>query len=222
VVCRFISLFLLCLFTHSISDCEEGLVCHQRNENDPVPGCAGERDVPGGVDFCIRASDETAKPPVAGAFRLKLYWEYGYKWQGQSWEKEYCMICEASMEDRGAQCESDDLLTIDTCNDESTWFVFENLLSDGQTQLQVAESTLCLEQVSSRRVELRTCQATSSHQKFVAGDGSFFGDDDKFELKPAYERGCLSQPHHPKPDELIFVTGCDSARNSDTSFWNPY
>lgn len=131
------------------------------------------------------------------------------------------MICETSMDSRGAPCESDDLILIDTCDDESTWFVFENLLIDGETQIQVAESTLCLEQVSSRHVELRTCQSTSARQKFVAGDGSFF-EGGKFELKPAYDSGCLSNPHHPRPDEIINVARCDSARDDDTSFWNPY
>jgi len=68
------SLLLCCKLT----DCAGSLVCHQRSSYDPVPSCAGR-----GVrssDYCIRPSDETAQPPVSGAFRLKLYWEPGYDW----------------------------------------------------------------------------------------------------------------------------------------------
>ena len=72
------SLPLTTLFLLPYVDCAGGLVCHQREEYDPVPSCVGR-----GVrthDYCVRPSDETAKPPVPGSFRLKLYWEPGVDW----------------------------------------------------------------------------------------------------------------------------------------------
>ena len=59
-------------------DCAEGLVCHQREEYDPVPSCVGRGERTN--DYCIYPSDETAKPPVSGSFRMKLYWEPGVEW----------------------------------------------------------------------------------------------------------------------------------------------
>jgi len=199
-------------------DCAEGLVCHQRSDNDPVPSCAGAGAADN--DYCIRPSDETAKPPIPGAFRLKLYWEPGFEWQEQFWEQEWCMRCESSMKSEGGPCELFDTFTTETCNDDTTWFVFENLASNGETQLQIAESALCLELIGQRQIELRTCVASSARQKFVAGLGSFGGE--KFELKTVVNGGCLSQHHHPKPDEIIYRNDCETTRDSDTSFWMQY
>lgn len=130
------------------------------------------------------------------------------------------MMCESSMESEGSPCKLADTMAIDTCNDESTWFVFRNHASNGETQLQVAESSLCLELIRQRRIELRTCVSSSARQKFVAGKGSFGGE--KFELKTVVNGGCLSQHHHPKPDEIIYRNDCETSRGDDTSFWNQY
>jgi len=191
------------------------LFCSTRS--DPVPSCAGLGDT--NSDYCIKPSDETASPPVPGAFRLKLFWANGYDWQEEFWEQEWCMKCDASMNDPGAPCELDDSFTIDTCNDDSTWFLFRNL-SNGETQLQIAESNLCMELIGQRQIQLRNCISSYSRQKFVAGNGSFGGE--KFELETIVNSGCLSQHHHPKPDELIYRNDCKTARDTLTSFWNQY
>jgi hypothetical protein len=37
----------------SNSDCRGDMVCFQRNENDPVPGCVGGEDDGSRTDYCI-------------------------------------------------------------------------------------------------------------------------------------------------------------------------
>ena len=114
-----------------------------------------------------------------------------------------------------------DQLELYFCGDESTWFVFRNLdTTTGQTQIQVATSSLCIDNVGNQRVELRTCVDSSARQKFTAGNGSFRGD--KFELLTVFNRGCLSNHHHPKENEIIYKNDCSTARSADASFWNKY
>jgi hypothetical protein len=193
------------------SDCAAGLVCHQRSGTDPVPSCAGRGTT--ATDYCINPSDETARPPVAGAFRLKQHWERGYNWQEEFWEQEWCMKC------GGSSCEVDDQIFIGYCGDDSTWFVYKNLLNNA-TQFNIATTNLCLEWVDPRDIRVRTCNATSVRQKFRAGNGSFGGA--KFELITAAREGCLTQQHHPRDGELIFRSNCTKARWYHTSFWNKY
>jgi hypothetical protein len=194
------------------TDCEGGLVCHQRDGNETVPSCEGTGD--SDMDYCIHAADETARPPVAGAFRLKHYWEQGYHWQEQNWEQEWCIQCD------GNGCSEGDNLYISTCDDNSDWFQFKNL-TNGVTQVKAATTNLCMEWVGSRDVELHTCDASNERQKVTAGEGSFYGG--RFELDTyAQEGGCLSQDHHPKDGEQIYRFDCGYSRGSTTSYWIKY
>ena len=117
-------------------------------------------------------------------------------------------------------CDLFDTFTTQTCNDDSTWFVFHNLSDGGETQIQIADTDLCLELIGQRQIELHTCVSSSDRQKFVAGNGSFGAE--KFELKTVVNGGCLSQHHHPKPDEPIYRNDCSTAREANTSFWIQY
>ena len=136
--------------------------------------------------------------------------------QEEFWEREWCMQC------TGSSCDLMDQLQLYYCGDESTWFVFRNLTSaTGQTQIQIATSSLCIENVGNQRVELHTCVDSSARQKFVAGNGSFGGD--KFELGTVFlANGCLSNHHHPKENEIVYRNDCSTVRDTATSFWNKY
>ena len=92
------------------SDCEGNLVCHQRNSYDPIPsGCRGR--LSWRTDYCVKPGNNrnngrdtagenrnnqvstgtTATDQVAttssGSFRLKIYWQEGYDWQEEYFER---------------------------------------------------------------------------------------------------------------------------------------
>lgn len=202
-------------------DCEGELVCHHRDMDETgqlgtVPSCAG-RDTTT-RDYCIRPSDEIAVPPVSGAFRFKKYWQFGYKWQDEFWEQEWCMECSGGNSDA---CEVEDSIIISHCShDRSTWFVYKNLSGD-TSQIQVAVSSdLCLQLVGNNDVRVRACDTTKQRQKFKALNGSFGGA--KFELGTVERDGCISQHHHPKDGEIIFRMDCALTRKHTTSYWMQY
>ena len=202
-------------------DCEGELVCHHRDMDSTgklghVPSCSG-RDTTT-RDYCIRPSDEIAVPPVSGAFRFKKYWQFGYKWQDEFWEQEWCMECSGGASDA---CEVDDAIIISHCShDRSTWFVYKNLRND-TSQLQVAVSShLCLQLVGNNDIRVRVCDGTKQRQKFKALNGIFGGV--KFELGTVEREGCMSQHHHPKDGEILFRMDCALTRKHTTSFWTQY
>lgn len=202
-------------------DCEGELVCHQRDMDvsgklGHVPSCAG-RDTTT-RDYCIRPSDEIAIPPVSDAFRLKKYWQFGYKWQDEFWEQEWCMECNGGNTDA---CEIGDSIIISHCShDHSTWFVYKNL-KDGISQIQVAvNSNLCLQLVGNNDIQVRACDGTKQRQKFKSLNGNFGGT--KFELGTVERDGCISQHHHPKDGEIIFRMDCALTRKHTTSYWTQY
>jgi hypothetical protein len=86
----------------SDNDCRSGLVCHQREANEPFPeGCEGDSSR-WSTDYCVRPgsdrvadtgsnNDVAVSNPLgtvsSGPFRLRIYWEPGYDWQGSYTEK---------------------------------------------------------------------------------------------------------------------------------------
>jgi hypothetical protein len=202
-------------------DCKGELVCHHRDVDKTgqfgyVPSCVG-RDT-STTDYCIRPSDEIAVPPVPNSFRFKKYWQFGYKWQDEFWEQEWCMECSGGNSDA---CEVDDSIIISHCShDRSTWFVYKNLSND-VSQIQVAVSShLCLQLVGNNDIRVKVCDGTKQRQKFKALNGSFGGA--KFELGTTERDGCISQHHHPKDGEIIFRMDCALTRKHTTSYWMQY
>jgi hypothetical protein len=153
--------------------------------------------------------------PTADSFRLKMYWEMGYNWQGSRSEEKYCM------EQSGSEVKVQD------CDKGNTWFEFLNMESNGMTQIKVAENDLCLEIVGNNAMELQRCEMDTSRnytrQKFVALNGSFRSGGNKFEIGTVFRPGgCLSQQHHPRPGEVVKRVECPNTRDDDTSYWVRY
>jgi hypothetical protein len=199
-------------------DCAGELVCHQRQKGEnTVPGCTGQDTTT--RDYCIHPNDELAKPPVNGAFRLKKYWQFGYKWQDEFWEQEWCAQCTGGTTDG---CEVDDTVHISYCShDRSTWFVYKNL-KNNVAQIQVADkSNLCLQLVGNNDIFVKVCDGANTRQKFKALNGTF-GSSGKFELGTTAVAGCISQEHHPKDGEILFRMDCALTRKHTTSYWTQY
>ena len=83
----------------SDSDCEGNLVCLQRNAYDRIPsGCRGSLSWK--TDYCVRPSnnndgrqtgntdnDNSPATSSSSSFRLKIYWQEGYDWQDEYFER---------------------------------------------------------------------------------------------------------------------------------------
>jgi hypothetical protein len=74
------------------SDCAEGLKCFNRVAFQNAPGCTGGDEDDTTLDVCIwngtLPMPEPDPEPPFGAFRLKLYWQEGYLWQNETFERE--------------------------------------------------------------------------------------------------------------------------------------
>jgi hypothetical protein len=66
-------------------------------------------------------------------------------------------------------------------------------------------------------ITLSNCKSNDVSQLF-AGKAS-----EKFDIRPVSTKDrCLTQHHHPKPDEIVFVESCTKAHQSDTGYWSVY
>jgi hypothetical protein len=222
----------------SDSDCEQGLVCFQRSNYGPVPGCSGSDY--SHSDFCVKPDDGPSQPPPTNpphpsltsppnpspinppnpsptlsttSFRLKLYWEEGYDWQEEFFEREWCMKC------RNSGCNLGNKIYIYECSDISERFDFVNVNND-QVLIKLDGTDTCLER-DSKEIFIKACDDGNSNQKWFAKVGEF--DQDRFEISlKTYDRYCITQRHHPKRDEEVLLEKCTQARDGLTSFWNRY
>lgn len=219
-------------------DCAGELICFHRDKaldsinGGIVPGCVG-RDTTT-RDYCIHPNDTLVRPPVPNSFRLKKYWQFGYKWQDEFWEQEWCMECtrasNVTVTDNNvsSSCAVNDSIIISHCShDRSTWFKYKNLRND-TTQLQIAVNNtmsssqhLCLQLVGNTTISIKVCDGTNQRQKFRSLNG-LFGKTNKFEIGTIFREGCISNHHHPKDGELLYRENCTVTRKHTTSYWTQY
>lgn len=193
------------------NDCDQQLACRIRDSNEQVPGCG---TVPDGQNICMDPADEPTTFGSDDDFALKLYWQMGYNWQEEFFERKWCMKC------HGNTCADEDGLFLTECGDGESKFKFRNQQGK-ETQIQIANTDRCLEmRPGSRRVFVDGCDDGNDGQYFNSGWGSFTGK--RFELQTPLEAGCLTQQHWPKYGEMIFRDTCDMARIDYTSFWTRY
>lgn len=66
-------------------------------------------------------------------------------------------------------------------------------------------------------IALSSCKTNDPSQLFVAKAS------EKFDIRPVTLKDrCLTQHHHPKPDEIVFVESCTKAHASETGYWSVY
>jgi hypothetical protein len=126
------------------------------------------------------------------------------------------------MQCSGSHCNEGDEIVISKCDDENTKFRFINQ-NTNDTQIAIDdEEDLCIEvpSDSERTAKLAPCDENNPYQKFWAGNYTFTGD--RFEIQPIMREGCLTQQHHPKEGEHIYVNDCGNARRDTVSIWNKY
>lgn len=132
-------------------------------------------------------------------------------WQESASEKFWCMSCE------GGSCKNDNMMLVTDCDDTDTKFSFVNQPGNG-TQIRLKGTGLCLARANVRAVRTAPCDSTTPRQRWHAGLGGF--DQTKFEVRPVNKEGCVSQHHHPKDGEMLYVETCAKAHRADTGYWN--
>lgn len=84
-------------------------------------------------------------------------------------------------------------------------------------QIKVASADLCLDRTGNREVTLERCDPSRGEQRFLG----FRPGGQKMEIVPSgKDEHCLSQHHHPRQGERIYVEECYKARKADTSYWS--
>lgn len=165
---------------------------------------------------------------------LRLHWQRGYRWQESSKEKFWCLACKR-------ECNLNDGVDIQWCNrsDAKQQFYFDNgKIRSGRNK------RMCLTRMG-RSIKLRSCSSTQ-HQKWSglssSGRGPFAlqipGNSDKCgklqklnvfhsflstdSLIFALHHMTVSQHHHPKAGEDVYMESCKLARMANTDKWVAY
>ncbi|CAJ1937996.1 unnamed protein product [Cylindrotheca closterium] len=191
--------------------------------------------------------DYIEPPRDPNAVRLKLYWQQGYYWQEETFERKWCMRCENNLD-----CQAGEKLFLGDCANNWQTTAYFDLISyrDHEfVQIQVisangnekkgrqrrgrngrsSSSELCVERSAGRHVTLQRCHADAKEEQLWKAPQGSFRDirkrNNRFELSQSLFGGmnyCLTNHHHPKYGEPLEMYTCNEARRDETSFWNTY
>lgn len=243
--------------------CQPGLVCFHHYPGQPVPGCIGGNFDDSYVDYCVSADDvrdptpfptfnpsippspaptTTMAPtvlPPANNFRLKLFWQEGYFWQEELFERKWCMQCLHQYYHDGqlwyyyGACTYGIKIYINICDDvHSQRFNFWPVHYEGQDGYDHTEvlihlhgTDMCFQRYN-RDIYLMPCNYLDQTHLWYAKNGTFFAEnsaENKFEISQVgFDDFCITQRHHPKFAEEVELEPCEQARRGDTSYWNRY
>ena len=153
------------------------------------------------LSFSILGKAQDSSKP----FRLGMHWENGYFWQESRREKRYCAQCIRN-------CRHGDSIWTKDCNRKSYRQYFVKVEN---TIRPASNKRVCITRTEDRKIRLQKCTG-SERQEWEGIDFS-----NKFELiaGSSSKRKCLSQHHHPKEREVIYMEKCSLARLYDTSYW---
>jgi hypothetical protein len=205
-------------------ECAYGLTCFQRTYAPAVPGCSGTPQA--SYDYCIDpvdlAQNGTILVQATGEFELKMYWQTGYLWQGENFDRKWCMKCD----DTTPECHAGQNVYVTQCvtnstSDEPTNWQFVYLPS-GAFYIKISSSDLCLTLPTDTKnpLDVEVCNSYNERQLFFTANGqAIWGSH--FELHPAtaYNK-CLDITHHPKFGERIFAWPCSYLKYWTTGLWN--
>ena len=145
----------------------------------------------------------------AAYFKMRMYWQRGYYWQESSTERFWCMKCSR------IDCGKGSRIKIDKCSNSDSrqqWFFSSGRIRSRKNKSQCIERT-----GGGRYLALSTCD-NSRHQKWDR-----LQKDNAFQLRiPGKDEKCLSQHHHPKKDEELYMTSCKKSSRNRTDKWIVY
>ena len=212
-------------------ECEGDLVCFQRDAYEAVPGCSGGESEYRGNDFCIYPQNlnggggdnnnsgggSSQSSGNTGDFKLKMYWQYGYHWQGETFERKWCIRCYKGHCIPGAEA------LIADCDNGGPAKVYFEKFGSVDFRIRVKNTDICLEIPQDLQLFLswETC-SDSVLQRFTGENGDPYGGG-RFQLEPkTLPDHCITITHHPKSGERLWVATCEYTLPNDTTFWNPY
>lgn len=163
------------------------------DDNESVGGGDGDDNGADGDDNGADGDDNSggSSSGAMGSekFGLKLFWQKGYFWQFERFERKWCLRCRSG-------CRSGIELRIIDCEQISpTDFRLIQYDSTGQeAQIKVSDRNLCLEADTSNNVVfLARCDSSDAKQRFIAQGGNFL-DGKRFEIVPKTKRDwCVTQ-----------------------------
>ena len=149
-----------------------------------------------------------------GIFRLRLYWQHGYKWQESSHETFWCM--------ETSNAELHDSVRIDVCN---TYKSEQRWVKIGMTFRPNDDMNLCMTTTGTTEsypIRLYECEDGNIEQQFTSSS-SYIQKNVKFQMiSKRYPNKCISQLHHPKRNELVYPQDCEVSFGDTTSYWITY
>jgi hypothetical protein len=227
-------------------DCAGDLICFQRGPGMAVPGCKGIDMNP--YDYCIdtpsttgtanaTSSSNTASVAASNATSsnskaslnatgtskgvgLKIYWQKGYYWQEETFERKWCMRCDSSNQ----SCAPGRKVFLTNCDTDMITKWELKYVTSKAFQIKIAAADLCLTVPidTQNKLTVETCDATNNHQLYFAQNGQAKWGN-RFEINPVWApNGCVGNTHHPKYGEALYLWDCQISRWSTTSLWNFY
>lgn len=204
------------------SDCAGNLVCFQRSGTQSVPGCSGSGKR--GTDYCVEPGSTGGGVnggDSGSGFELKMYWEEGYFWQEETFERKWCMRCDSSR----PECAAGRGIYITDCARTTSKFELKST-GGGVYSIKLADSNLCLQGSrsggSSRFITAENCDSGDRRQQWNLTKGS---ENSRFQIRPVTSPGdCVTQSHHPREGEVLSLADCriPEAPGDDTSYWVKY
>lgn len=150
-----------------------------------------------------------AKATNVDFFRLRLYWEKGYRWQETNDEFWWCMECRDS-------CLDGDSVYLDECDSS----IGQQFTFVGDTIRPGYDTSLCLTNMGhTQDTPMRFMSCTGDSDQSLRG----MAIGEKFELREKGESDhCVSLNHHPKAKERVYPELCSLTRFHKTSYWITY
>ncbi|GKY96987.1 hypothetical protein MPSEU_000657600 [Mayamaea pseudoterrestris] len=211
----------------SDDDCQPGLVCYQRVARESVPGCSGGTSDSTANDYCIDPFEQQSIPPQntdhenhsGKTFALKIYWQQGYMWQEESFERKWCVRC------NGDRCSAGRRVYITNCDIDSAVTEWElNYVTSSNFQIKVSNSNLCLTvpDDETEPIIIDDCNTNNERQLYRAQNGTAAWGS-HFEINAVWDKNtCVSITHHPKYSETLYLYNCLNTRKWTTGAWNFY
>lgn len=190
-------------------------------------------------------------PGASPVGKIRLYWQRGYFWQ-ESWrEEKFCMTCSRRngqtrgcfegryielqdcyrpRKDSKSRHRTQDFIrvehdkTIRPAIDPSLCFTHPNVDQDccsieDKKGNKIGNSW----HINMSAVYLKRCEPGNKKQQFDL-KGTGWRKNGKFQLHTEVRNKdrCLTNMHHPRPDEHVYPQKCDRAANHQTDAWTVY
>lgn len=188
----------------------EGLMKIGLDQVAEIIGKGGENYVEEKPNSTIPVGDTNSYKNVQARtdyFQIKMFWKNGYKWNGSSNEREYCMECKGS-------CGSNDQLIVKNCDKDNKyqrWVIINNKIRPHR------RLDYCLNSDKEYPITFKKC--TGDKDEYQEWDVNIFGQKFEFQQTLNGKKYCISTRDDPKNRKKVRLVRCKNAVKGDTSYW---